>query len=132
GLSRETRRRFASEAFRHVAEYDVAIAAWFGQADAGELPASVLLSLEKVGDLRYGENPHQRAALYRTPGGPGPLSGAEVLQGKEMSFNNWLDAEAALGLAAALPPPAVVIVKHNNPWGAATASTLLHAYLHAF
>src|SRR5205823_9629621 len=92
------------------------------------LPATVLLALEKVADLRYGENPHQRGALYRTPGGPGPLHGAEVLQGKEMSFNNWLDAEAALSLAAALPPPAAVIIKHLNPCGAALGDTLEDAY----
>src|SRR5439155_143671 len=93
-----------------------------------DLPATLFVSLEKVSDLRYGENPHQRAALYSTPGGPGPLFGAEVLQGKEMSFNNWLDAEAALALAAALPGPAVVIVKHNNPCGAALGDSLEEAY----
>jgi phosphoribosylaminoimidazolecarboxamide formyltransferase/IMP cyclohydrolase len=131
-LSRETRRALAAEAFRYVAEYDAAIASWFAQGDPADLPNALLLSLEKIADLRYGENPHQRVALYRTPGGPGPLHGAEVLQGKEMSFNNWLDAEAALSLAAALPPPAVVIVKHNNPCGAACASSLEEAYAKAF
>jgi phosphoribosylaminoimidazolecarboxamide formyltransferase/IMP cyclohydrolase len=131
-LSSGTRRHLALEAFRHVAEYDVAIASWFGQADPGELPGWLLLSLEKVGDLRYGENPHQRGALYRTPGGPGPLSGADVLQGKDMSFNNWLDANAALSLVAALPQSAVVIVKHNNPCGVAVAGTLEEAYRKAF
>jgi phosphoribosylaminoimidazolecarboxamide formyltransferase/IMP cyclohydrolase len=131
-LSRETRHTLAAEAFRHVAEYDVAIASWFAGGDRGELPAALLLSLEKTGDLRYGENPHQRAALYRFPGGPGPLNGAEVLQGKEMSFNNWLDADAALSLASVLTPPAVVIVKHNNPCGAACADTLADAYRRAF
>ena len=127
GLTRETRRRLAAEAFQHTASYDTAIASWFaGRAD--ELPTSLQQAFEKVGDLRYGENPHQRAALYVVAGAPGPLGGAEVLQGKEMSFNNWLDADAARGLAAALPSPAAVIVKHNNPCGAAVAETLEEAY----
>ena len=131
-LSRDTRRELAAEAFRHTASYDAAIAAWFGQGEPGELPAALVLAFEKTADLRYGENPHQRAALYRAPGGPGPRHDAEVLQGKEMSFNNWLDAEAALALVAALPVPAVVIVKHNNPCGAAVGDTLADAYRKAF
>jgi phosphoribosylaminoimidazolecarboxamide formyltransferase/IMP cyclohydrolase len=130
GLTRSTRLALAAEAFDHVAGYDVAIAEWFrmeaGSAD--ELPGGVFVALEKAGDLRYGENPHQRAALYRTAGGPGPLGGADVLQGKEMSFNNWLDAESALGVARSLAAPAAVVVKHNNPCGAAVAATLEEAY----
>ncbi len=90
--------------------------------------SAAFLALEKAGDLRYGENPHQRAALYRTAGGSGPLGGAEVLQGKEMSFNNWLDAESALSVARSLPAPAAVVVKHNNPCGAAVADSLEEAY----
>jgi len=82
--------------------------------------------------LRYGENPHQRGALYSTAGGPGPFGGAEVLQGKEMSFNNWLDLDAAAGLAADLGDASCVIVKHNNPCGAAIAPTLGEAYRRAF
>jgi len=131
-LSRETRRVLAAEAFRHTASYDAAIASWFAQGEPGELPAALLLAFEKIDDLRYGENPHQRAALYRAPDGPGPLHGAEVLQGKEMSFNNWLDAESAVTLAAALEGTAAVIVKHNNPCGAAIGDTLADAYRKAF
>jgi phosphoribosylaminoimidazolecarboxamide formyltransferase/IMP cyclohydrolase len=131
-VSRETRRVLAAEAFREIAAYDEAIAAWFAAGDPADLPELVYLALEKTDDLRYGENPHQRAALYRSPGSPGPLHGAEVLQGKAMSFNNWLDAEAALMVAAALPAPAVVIVKHNNPCGAAMGETLERAYRKAF
>jgi phosphoribosylaminoimidazolecarboxamide formyltransferase/IMP cyclohydrolase len=92
------------------------------------------LALKKTGDLRYGENPHQRGALYRDTAGlgpagaPGPLGGARVLQGKDMSFNNWLDAEAASSLAAAIAETACVIVKHNNPCGAAVAEDVLTAY----
>ncbi len=129
-LTRSTRLALAAEAFDHVAGYDVAIAQWFRMQTGGEdeLPARAFLALEKAGDLRYGENPHQRAALYRTAGGSGPLGGAEVLQGKEMSFNNWLDAESALSLARSLPAPAAVVVKHNNPCGAAVAESLEEAY----
>jgi phosphoribosylaminoimidazolecarboxamide formyltransferase/IMP cyclohydrolase len=135
GLSRETRRRLAAAAFAHTAAYDAAVAGWFAAEGAGEgLPAFVGLALEKVTDLRYGENPHQRGALYRDAAGgaPGPLGGARVLQGKEMSFNNWLDAEAASSLATSLPAAACVIVKHNNPCGVAVAPTQDEAYRRAF
>ena len=129
GLSRPTRLALAAEAFDHVAAYEVAIAGWFRAQSGLEdvLPERVFLDLRKARDLRYGENPHQRAGLY-SEGGKGPLWGAEVLQGKEMSFNNWLDAEAALSLARALPDPAAVIVKHNNPCGAAVAGSQEDAY----
>jgi phosphoribosylaminoimidazolecarboxamide formyltransferase/IMP cyclohydrolase len=132
GLSRATRERLAAAAFAHTAAYDAAVAGWFAEQASTGLPGFVGLALEKVGDLRYGENPHQRGALYRETSGGGPLSGARVLQGKDMSFNNWLDAEAAYSLVAALAPGACVIVKHNNPCGAAVASQLDEAYRRAF
>jgi len=134
GITRETRRALAAEAFAHTAAYDAAVAAWFADREAAEggLPGFVGLALEKVQDLRYGENPHQRGALYREVAGSGVLGGAEVLQGKEMSFNNWLDAWAAYDLAAALPDQACVIVKHNNPCGAASKGTLAASYEAAF
>ncbi len=140
GLSRDTRERLAAAAFAHTAAYDAAVAGWFAERAAGsDLPAFVGLAFEKVGDLRYGENPHQRGALFREAGrgvedsgALGPLGGARVLQGKDMSFNNWLDAEAAASLVAALPGPACVIVKHNNPCGVAVASSLDEAYRRAF
>ncbi len=133
GLSRDTRLALAAEAFAHVAAYDVAIAAWFEEltAERAGLPERLFLVLERSEQLRYGENPHQRAGLYRATGSPGAMGGARVLQGKEMSFNNWLDAEAALALAGSLPAPAAVIVKHNNPCGAAIASTAEEAYRRA-
>jgi phosphoribosylaminoimidazolecarboxamide formyltransferase / IMP cyclohydrolase len=134
GLSIETRRALAAEAFAHTAAYDAAVAGWFASDDAA-MPAFVGLAFDKVTDLRYGENPHQRGALYRASGGPGVLEGAEVLvEGKEMSFNNWLDVDAALTLAADLEPlgPAAVIVKHNNPCGAAVRDTLASSYASAF
>lgn len=129
GPSLEMRARLAEEAFAHVATYDAAIAGWFrGRAGSEGPPASLTLGLERSGSLRYGENPHQDAALYREVLTPGPLGGAEVLQGKEMSFNNWLDADAARDLAWSLGDRAAVIVKHNNPCGAAVADTLDEAY----
>ncbi|MDP9295524.1 MAG: bifunctional phosphoribosylaminoimidazolecarboxamide formyltransferase/IMP cyclohydrolase, partial [Actinomycetota bacterium] len=85
-----------------------------------------------VDDLRYGENPHQRGGLYTSAGRPGPFGGAKVLQGKEMSFNNWLDLDAAASLAADLGPGACVIVKHNNPCGAAVADSRAESYRRAF
>jgi phosphoribosylaminoimidazolecarboxamide formyltransferase / IMP cyclohydrolase len=144
GLSRDTRERLAAAAFAHTAAYDAAVAGWFARQATDEgLPGFVGLALEKVGDLRYGENPHQRGARYRdasgrgateegTASGNGPAGGARVLQGKDMSFNNWLDAEAASSLVAALPAPACVIVKHNNPCGVAVAPRQDEAYRRAF
>jgi len=133
GLTRETRRALAAAAFAHTAAYDAAVAAWFaGQVAGEELPGFVGLALRKAADLRYGENPHQRGALYEDVGGPGALGGAEVLQGKDMSFNNWLDVEAAYSLAGALAEGAAVIVKHNNPCGAALGPSVAEAYAKAF
>jgi phosphoribosylaminoimidazolecarboxamide formyltransferase / IMP cyclohydrolase len=137
GLSRGTRERLAAAAFAHTAAYDAAVAGWFADRAATDgMPGFVGLALEKVGDLRYGENPHQRGARYREVSGrgmtDGPLGGARVLQGKDMSFNNWLDAEAAYSLVAALPPRACVIVKHNNPCGVAVATRQDEAYRRAF
>ncbi len=98
-------------------------------------PSFVGLAFDKIADLRYGENPHQRGALFADAGGTGVLGGAEVMvEGKEMSFNNWLDVDAALTLAADLDHlgPATVIVKHNNPCGAAVQGSLAEAYAAAF
>jgi phosphoribosylaminoimidazolecarboxamide formyltransferase/IMP cyclohydrolase len=133
GLSGETRRALAAQGFAHTAAYDAAVAGWFAGREAGEeLPASVGLAFERVGALRYGENPHQRGALYREAAGPGPLGDAEVLQGKDMSFNNWLDAFAAAELVAAMPEGSAVIVKHNNPCGAAAGASPATSYAAAF
>ena len=132
GLTLGTRRTLAAAAFAHTAAYDAAVAAWFAHRTGSCCRTYVGLALEKVTDLRYGENPHQRGGLYRDMGGPGVLGGAEVLQGKEMSFNNWLDAHAAAELAAALPEGAAVIVKHNNPCGAAAKGAPAASYRAAF
>jgi phosphoribosylaminoimidazolecarboxamide formyltransferase/IMP cyclohydrolase len=134
GITRDTRFALAAEAFAHTAAYDAAIGAWFAEqvADEDGLPAFLGLAYEKLADLRYGENPHQRGALYETSAGPGVLGGAAVRQGKEMSFNNWLDAWAAYDLALALPEGACVIVKHNNPCGVAALGEAAASYRAAF
>ena len=136
GLSRPTRLALARHAFAHTASYDNAIAAWFTGAgrvgsEADEvLPERLVAVLERRAELRYGENPHQRGALFVSGGGE-PLGGAEVLQGKEMSFNNWLDTEAARALVSMFDRPAAVIVKHHNPCGVALADTPASAYARA-
>ena len=131
GLTFETRRRLARRAFAHTAAYDAAIARWFGERasdTADGLPERLVSTLVRRSTLRYGENPHQRGAVYAADGA-GPLGGAEVLRGKEMSFNNWLDAEAARAVAAMFERPAAAIVKHHNPCGVALAASLGEAYL---
>jgi phosphoribosylaminoimidazolecarboxamide formyltransferase / IMP cyclohydrolase len=134
GVTRATRFALAAEAFAHTAAYDAAVAGWFAdqETSGAALPSYAGLALAKITDLRYGENPHQRGALYAEVGGRGLLGGAEVLQGKEMSFNNWLDAWAAYDLAIALPDDACVIVKHNNPCGAAARDSAASSYAAAF
>ena len=138
GLGRATRRALAAAAYAHTAAYDAAVAGWFAQQEAAghedgdALPGFVGLTFEKVGDLRYGENPHQRGGLYRESASQGPLGGAAVLQGKDMSFNNWLDAYAAYELVAALPEFSTAIVKHNNPCGVAARGSLADSYRAAF
>ena len=134
GLSRPTRIELARRAFAHTAAYEAAVAGWFSGAatspsDGEEaLPERLALLLERRSELRYGENPQQRGALYVSEGNAPPLGGAEILQGKEMSFNNWLDAEAARALASMFDEPAAVIVKHHNPCGVALADTPAAAY----
>ncbi len=129
-----TRRSLALKAFRLTAIYDAAIAATLARRWAPEdrLPASVALGLRRVQPLRYGENPHQEAALYLVAGsdpGAGPFArGATLLAGKELSFNNLLDAAAAAALARDLRGAAVAVIKHGNPCGASEAAGLLEAW----
>ncbi len=125
GIDTETRRRLAAKAFTHTAAYDAAIVAWF--AGDGALPDTRIDVWHKVSDLRYGENPQQRAAFYR-PAPPSGLSGARVLQGKALSYTNLLDADAAWRMASAFSDPCVAIIKHTNPTGIALERTLAEAY----
>jgi phosphoribosylaminoimidazolecarboxamide formyltransferase/IMP cyclohydrolase len=127
GLDRAERRRLALKAFAGVARYDAAIARWL-EGDAA-LPERLALTAERVQSLRYGENPHQQAALYRWSGEPPAF---EQLNGKELSYNNIIDLEAAWAMPQEFSRPAVAIIKHTNPSGLAEAATLLDAYRLAY
>ena len=135
-VTEETRRRLALAAFRRTAEYDAAISAWLGSSEEEALPKRRIVHYEKASALRYGENPHQEAAYYAEEGGEHLLSGVEKLQGREISFNNLYDLDAARTLLADLAdleaPAAAVIVKHANPCGAAVGDTVAEAYAKAF
>ena len=130
-VSEKLRRRLAIKAFRHTQSYDAAIARWLETRDATEeqaFPHHIFLDLERRLLPRYGENPHQEAAVYEVSGGPGILDGFTQLQGKELSWNNLLDAQAARQLVSAFEEPAVVIVKHNNPCGVGLGETARQAF----
>jgi phosphoribosylaminoimidazolecarboxamide formyltransferase/IMP cyclohydrolase len=135
GTSLATRQRLAVRAFARTAAYDGAIARYLSQSAPGgdAFPESLLFAFERMQPLRYGENPHQRAALYRDEHVPeGSVVRFEMLQGKELSFNNLLDLDAAVALARDFDGPAAAIVKHNNPCGAAIGDTIVEAYGRAF
>jgi phosphoribosylaminoimidazolecarboxamide formyltransferase/IMP cyclohydrolase len=130
GLSLETRRRLAAEAFAHTAAYEAAIATWFNAR--AEFPDSLVVSLEKVQDLRYGENPHQRAAYYAERGVRRHLlSRVEQLHGPELSFNNLFDLNGARALVREFELPTCVIVKHANPCGVAIGASIEEAHAKA-
>ncbi len=132
-VSLGTRQRLAYKAFAHTAAYDEAIRRFFARQgfaakeDETPFPDRLTLTLERQQVLRYGENPHQRAALYRWPGVEGPMGG-RLLQGKPLSYNNLLDLDAAWQAAQDFAAPTVVIVKHTNPCGLASAESLEAAY----
>lgn len=145
-----TRRRLAAKTYTRTAAYDTAISTWLNSYLAEEAPeapasaafvppAAIDLHLEKVEDLRYGENPHQAAAVYRFADEFGnfassanPLVGAKQIQGKPLSYNNLLDADAAWNAVREFDEPAAVILKHQNPCGSAVAKTVTEAYDRAF
>jgi len=140
GIDAATRLYFAQKAFRHTARYEAAIAGYFAQVEVKNggfgvaesddvFPYRLGLTFEKVQDLRYGENPHQRAAFYSDLGSTlYSVAAARKIQGKELSFNNLLDLDAAWRLVTELDDPACVIVKHTNPCGTALGATPLEAY----
>jgi phosphoribosylaminoimidazolecarboxamide formyltransferase / IMP cyclohydrolase len=136
GSSPATRARFAAKAFAHTAHYDTMVAAYLSVRHAPEeqpFPQALALMFEKVQDLRYGENPHQLAACYRDVCGAGAsVATAQVLQGKDLSFNNIADADTAIECVRQFEQPACVIVKHANPCGAAVAAGALTAYEAAY
>lgn len=132
GTSLAFRRAMAAKAFAATAEYDAMIASWFAFADQGQMfPERMSIPVKLHQPLRYGENPHQQAALYIPAFAPGgSLADHVQVQGKELSYNNLNDADAALELVSEFRdgPPTVVIVKHANPCGVATGETLIEAY----
>ena len=131
GTSLEQRQALALEAFRHTASYDIAVASWLGSQVGGEqFPTWVGASWERLGVLRYGENPHQGAALYGS--GSGGLAGARQLHGKEMSYNNYVDGDAAWRAAHDHGDrPTVAIIKHANPCGIAVGADVAEAHRRA-
>jgi phosphoribosylaminoimidazolecarboxamide formyltransferase/IMP cyclohydrolase len=132
GLTLEQRRRFAAAAFAHTRDYDVAVSSYF-EGD-GTFPPTLPVRLTLESSLRYGENPHQPAALYRDQDARSDVASllnARVLSGKELSYNNYADLEATLDLCMEFEEPFACVLKHANPCGAATAATLAEAYRHA-
>ena len=134
-ITRETRAHLARKAFATTSAYDGAISRTLQHWEAGRpgtsdwLPETLHRNFRKTADLRYGENPHQKAALYRDPTTSGRgLAYAAQLQGKELSYNNWVDLEAAWRLASEFVEPVTAIVKHTNPCGIASATTLSESY----
>ena len=131
GFDLAARKRLAAEAFQHTAAYDVAVASWFADAyapaDDSGFPEFLGATYERANVLRYGENPHQAAALY-TDGAAGGLADAEQLHGKEMSYNNYVDTDAARRAAYDHDEPCVAIIKHANPCGIAIGADVAEAH----
>ncbi|MFF7971727.1 bifunctional phosphoribosylaminoimidazolecarboxamide formyltransferase/IMP cyclohydrolase [Streptomyces sp. NPDC007905] len=131
GFDLVTRKRLAAEAFQHTAAYDVAVASWFASSyapvDESPFPDFLGATWERAHTLRYGENPHQPAALYVDAGGAG-LAQAEQLHGKEMSYNNYTDTDAARRAAYDHDEPCVAIIKHANPCGIAVGADVAEAH----
>jgi len=129
----ETRRRLAAKVFRHTAAYDSLISGYLSKQVGEEYPENFTVTYEKVQDLRYGENPHQKAAFYRAPlAKSGNIATAKQLHGKELSYNNINDANAALSIVKEFTQPAVVAVKHMNPCGVGIGETIYDAYRKAY
>jgi phosphoribosylaminoimidazolecarboxamide formyltransferase/IMP cyclohydrolase len=137
GFELATRQRLALAAFRHTAAYDIGVASWLGSVVAPDdevdgqpsgFPGWVAASWERAAVLRYGENPHQRAALYISPDSGTGIAAAELLQGKEMSYNNYVDADAAWRAAYDFEQPCAAIIKHANPCGIAVGADIAEAH----
>ncbi|RIJ77433.1 bifunctional phosphoribosylaminoimidazolecarboxamide formyltransferase/IMP cyclohydrolase PurH [Nakamurella silvestris] len=133
GFTLAERKSLAATAYRHTASYDVAVASWMGSVVAPDddetgFPGWIAATYDRSAVLRYGENPHQRAALYTNGFGAKGLAGAEQLHGKEMSYNNYVDSDAAWRAAGDFSGPAVAIIKHANPCGIAVGADVAEAY----
>ena len=132
-LSAQQRMALAKEAYAHTGSYDAAIARYLsGQLGESLFPDTLQMVYEKVQDLRYGENPHQQAAFYREDGSTEGIANARQLHGKELSYNNIVDVEAAYAIAADFQQPAAAIIKHTNPCGTAIGDSLAEAYEKAY
>ena len=134
GLSAEDRQGLAAKAFRHVSTYDAAVTEYLTEpsGSADELPDTLNISLKKVAGLRYGENPHQSGALYAASGTPVGMAGARQLHGRELSYNNLMDADAAWRTASDFADATVAVVKHANACGLASRDDVAQAYLQAY
>lgn len=131
-ISELQRKQLAQKAFSHVSCYDAAIACYLEDESTGTLPQELPIGLHKLMDLRYGENPHQSAAFYAPSLGRWGIAEATQLSGKELSYNNIVDADAAWKVVAEFEQPAVAVVKHTNPCGLAVHNNLLEAYKRAY
>lgn len=132
-IAEETKRKLAAKVFRHTAAYDALISQYLTEQVGEQMPDTYTVTYEKVQDLRYGENPHQSAAFYREPlAGAGNIATAKQLHGKELSYNNINDGNAALAIVKEFSEPAVVAVKHTNPCGVGTGNTIFEAYQKAY
>jgi phosphoribosylaminoimidazolecarboxamide formyltransferase / IMP cyclohydrolase len=132
-VQKETRRKLAAKVFRHTAAYDALIAEYMTELVQEETPEKLTVTYELKQPLRYGENPHQKAAFYRKPlGSKFSIANAEQLHGKELSYNNINDADAALQIVKEFTEPAAVAVKHMNPCGVGTGETIYDAFTKAF
>ncbi|WP_084074055.1 bifunctional phosphoribosylaminoimidazolecarboxamide formyltransferase/IMP cyclohydrolase [Demequina sp. NBRC 110052] len=136
GFTLAQRKLLAAKAFRHTATYDIHVASWMGNVvapddDGSGFPGWAAASWERLGTLRYGENPHQRAAVYGDPLSANGLAYAEQLHGKEMSYNNYVDADAAVRAAYDHERPAVAVIKHANPCGIAVGEDIAQAHRRA-
>jgi phosphoribosylaminoimidazolecarboxamide formyltransferase / IMP cyclohydrolase len=138
GFTLDQRRALAAEAFAHTAAYDIAVASWFASVYAPDetarevgWPAVTGALWQRADVLRYGENPHQRAALYTRPGAAEGIAAAELLHGKAMSYNNYVDADAARRAAYDFAEPCAAIIKHSNPCGIAVGADLAQAHAKA-
>ncbi|KUP09966.1 phosphoribosylaminoimidazolecarboxamide formyltransferase [Bacillus coahuilensis m2-6] len=132
-VDRETRCKLAAKVFRHTAAYDAFIAEYLTKCAKEENPEQLTLTYEKMNSLRYGENPHQQASFYRTPmGSDSSIAAARQWNGKELSFNNIRDADAALQMVKEFSEPAAVAVKHMNPCGVGVGDTVLEAFERAY
>jgi len=128
GVPAKLREDLALEAFEYTSRYDAAIFNYLASRQGAPLPPALRIAYDKIADLRYGENPYQKAALYREPYRFAATATAERLQGRELSYNNLIDLDAALRVATEFERPAAVVIKHTNPSGVAVGGTLAEAY----